>query len=142
MITLNIATFRELFTEFSNTETYPDETITMNWETATMFISDEDYGWMSTAQRERSLYLATAHVLKISTALSTGGDLRIINSSSRDKISVTAEAPKLKTQFQYWLGLTGYGMQLLTILKAASVGGLYVGGRPERSAFRKVGGSF
>lgn len=142
MFTLDIATFRALFTEFSNTTTYPDDSITMNWDTATIYVSAEDHGWLNGRARERAIYLMTAHSLKLMTMLGNGEEPKIINSSSRDKISVTAEPPKLSTHFQYWLSLTPYGMELLTLLKASAVGGMYVGGLPERSAFRKVGGMF
>ncbi|MNJ79317.1 hypothetical protein D3C77_772930 [compost metagenome] len=44
--------------------------------------------------------------------------------------------------WSYWLGMTPYGMQLMALLKVCTGGGLYVGGLPERAAFRSVGGIF
>jgi len=142
MITLDIATFRTLFPEFASATTYPDVLITQNWDIATVYVSNEDYGWMATAQRTRALNLLTAHVTSISTMISNGEDPQIVTSSSIDKISVTAQPPIIQNQFHYWLALTPYGKELLALLKMASVCGMYVGGRAERAAFRKVGGSF
>lgn len=141
MIALNITDFRTLFPEFT-VALHPDATVTMNWDTATLFISDQSYGWMSDAQRQRALELMTAHTMLLSKNISDGETPKIVNSSSIDKISVTAEPPKITTQFHYWLALTPYGTQLLALLKMDSVCGMYAGGRNERSAFRKVGGSF
>jgi hypothetical protein len=52
------------------------------------------------------------------------------------------QAPPAANAWQYWLNTSPYGMQLLALLQAKGVGGLYVGGLPERDAFRKVYGVF
>ena len=142
MITLNISNFRALFVEFENVTTYPDAIITMNWETSTSFISDEDYGFMQGKQRETALNLMTAHLIKLGTIIATGQTPSLISGSSVENVSVSLTPPPLKNQFHYWLNLTPYGSQLLALLQMVAVGGLTVGGRNERSAFRKVGGGF
>ena len=43
---------------------------------------------------------------------------------------------ELKNQWQYWLNSTEYGKQLLAILQAQSVGGLYAPGGAGRAGFR------
>lgn len=141
-ITLNIAEFRSLFPEFANTTTYPDATISMNWDTATAFISNEDYGWMQGLPRERSLYFMTAHMTKIGALIASGQTPSLVSGTAVDNVSVTLTPPPVKNQFHWWLSTTPYGAQLLALLQAQSIGGFIVGGNPERSAFRKVGGVF
>ncbi len=142
MFTLDIATFRSLFPAYSNVTSYPDATITMNWDTSTLYISAEDYGWLAGAQRERSIYLMTAHITALSDIIASGQNPSLVSGSSIDKVSVTLVPPPIKNQFHWWLSLTPYGAQLLALLKLSAVGGMYVGGNSERSAFRKVGGIF
>ena len=141
-ITLNIADFRTLFTEFSNDTTYPDATITLNWETATAYISDEDYGWMQGLSRERALQFMTAHMTKLGALIAAGQTPSLVNSTSVDNVSVSLTPPPVLNQFHWWLSLTPYGAQLLALLQAQAIGGFIVGGNAERSAFRKVGGVF
>ena len=142
MFTLDITKFRSLFVTYSNATTCPDDLITMNWDTATLYISSEDYGWLDGAQRERCLYLMTAHLTALADMIATGQTPSMVSGSSIDKVSVTLTPPPVKNQFHWWLSTTAYGAQLLALLKIAAVGGMHVGGNAERSAFRKVGGSF
>lgn len=142
MFALNITNFRTYYPAFSNVTTYPDATITINWGTATIYISAEDYGWLDGAQRERCLYLMTAHLTALADMIATGQTPSMVSASSIDKISVSLAPPPVKNQFHWWLSLTAYGAQLLALMKMSAVGGMYVGGMAERSAFRKVGGVF
>lgn len=142
MFTLDITKFRSLFVAYSNATTYPDDLITMNWDTATLYISNEDHGWLDGLSREHSLYLMTAHITALSDIISGGQNPSLVSASSIDKVSVTLTPPPVKNQFHWWLSTTAYGAQLLALIKMSAVGGIYVGGNAERSAFRKVGGVF
>lgn len=142
MITLDIAKFRTLFPAYANVTTYPDATVTMNWETATLYVSADDYGYMQGDTRARALYLMTAHLFRLSDIISSGQTPGLLSASSIDKISVTLTPPPLKSQFHWWLSLSPYGQQLLALLRVHSMGGFYVGGSAERVAFRKPGGGF
>jgi hypothetical protein len=71
-----------------------------------------------------------------------GGVTGVVTGATIDKVSVQLAAPTTKSGWQYWLASTPYGMQLWAFLSIKSAGGLYIGGRPERRAFRKVGGNF
>jgi len=142
MIILNIPNFRTLFVEFGDVTIYPDATITMNWDTSTSFISDEDYGFMQGKQRETALNLMTAHLMKLGAIISSGETPSLISGTAVENVNVSLTPPPLKNQFHYWLSLSPYGSQLLALLQMVAVGGLTVGGRCERSAFRKVGGGF
>ena len=142
MITLDIAAFRALFTAFADTTTYPDATITMFWDTAINYVSNADYGELNGSSREYALQLMTAHLLALQAIVNKGQTPSMVNSSTIDKISVSLTVAPVKNQWQWWLNLTAYGQQLLALLQIKAVGGLYIGGLPERAAFRKVGGIF
>lgn len=142
MITLDIAKFRTLFPAYANVTTYPDATVTMNWETSTLYVSAEDYGYLQGESRARALYLLTAHLFRLSDIISSGQTPGLLSAASIDKISVTLTPPPLKSQFHWWLSLTPYGQQLLALLRVHAMGGFFVGGSAERAAFRKPGGGF
>ena len=141
-ITFDIEQFREQFPEFSNETTYPDVMLQMYFAMATCYVSDEDYGCLSGACRGLALNLMTAHLTKIGTDTTVGEDPAFVTSATVDKVSVSTQPPPDKDQYEWWMSLTSYGQQLLALLKAKSVGGCYIGGSPERAAFRGVGGYF
>jgi hypothetical protein len=142
MLTLTVAGFRTALPDFTSDVTYTDAAVTLNLETAQMYISSDDYGVISGTSRERAIYLMTAHLFALSALITAGQTPGMVQSSGIDKISVSLTPPPVKTQFQWWLSLTGYGQQLLAMFVLRSVGGLYVGGSAERSNFRKFDGSF
>ena len=141
-IALNITAWRTLYPAFSDVTKYPDTTITMNWDTSRLYISANDYGWLSGTSRQRAIDLMCAHLTALSDMIASGNIPAMVNSSTIDKISVTLTPPPVKTHFQWWLSLTPYGQQLLALMNSFSVGGFSVGGRSELSAFRKAGGVF
>ncbi len=141
-ITFDIDKFRLQFPEFSNVITYPDVMLQMYWDMATCYVSDEDYGCLSGSCRELALNLMTAHLVEIGTGTTSGDAPAFVSSATVDKVSVSTVPPPQRDQYEWWLSLTSYGQQLLALLKAKSVGGCYIGGSPERAAFRKVGGYF
>lgn len=132
MITLDITKFKTLFPLLAAT---PDATITMQWETAHLYISNESFDG-------RMIYLMTAHLIALSNMLSLGNNPMLISQATNDKESVTLVPPPAKSQFQWWLNTTAYGAQLSALLKLQGTGGMMVGGSPERSAFRKARGVF
>ena len=131
------ASFRIKFPAFTG---HPDDRLDLYWDVATGYISSDDYGLLNGRARAHALDLMTAHLVTLADMVSAGESPGIETAATVDKVSVTMAPPPVKSQWQYWLSLTGYGQQLLSLLKAKSVGGFYVGGLPERSAFRKVGG--
>jgi hypothetical protein len=48
----------------------------------------------------------------------------------------------VKDGLEYYLSGSVYGQMLWAMLNVASAGGVYLGGLPERRAYRKVGGVF
>ena len=141
-IVFDIGKFRLQFPELASVIAYPDVMLQMYWDMATCYVSDEDYGCLSGSCRELALNFMTAHLTKIGTDTTVGEDPAFVSSATVDKVSVSTVPPPQKDQYEWWLSLTSYGQQLLALLKAKAVGGLYIGGSPEQAAFRKVGGYF
>lgn len=142
VIEFDVTAFRDMFPAFASASAYPTARLQINWTMATSYISDVDYGWIQGARRTLALNLMTAHLTALGAQLASGQTPGMMQSSTIDKISITMTPPPVPDQFQFWLGLTGYGQQLLALLQANSAGGIYVGGRCEIGAFRKAFGRF
>lgn len=145
IITFDIAKFRLLFVQFADPVAYPDALLELKWELALGYVSDRNCGRLRNAQREYAIMLVVAHLLTLDLYIMSNGAQGsggIVTASTVDKVSVTLLPPPVGSAWDYWLQQTPYGAQLLALLSAASVGGFYVGGLPERAAFRKVGGRF
>ena len=140
-IAFNEETFRALFPAFKDKADYPSAVLSMRWDTAGIYISNQSggcfCGGMDTAQRTYALNLMTAHLQALADAIASGNTPGILTSATIDKVTVTIEPPPAPNQWQYWLQTTPYGQQLLALLQRASVGGCYFGGRPELAAFRR-----
>lgn len=65
-----------------------------------------------------AVYLFTAHLLTLQSSI-RDGQLQggIVVSSSIDKVSVSMAPPQIKGSFEYWLGQTQYGIELLALLE-------------------------
>lgn len=136
MIALDLATFRALYPEFADVAAFPDQLITIRFETASGFVS------LATCSASGP-YLMTAHLMALSAQRAAGDTAGIVLMSKVGDVSVQLAQPPWGTDaWRYWLNLTPYGQELLALLEVNAVGGTYVGGLPERSAFRKVGGIF
>lgn len=92
---------------------------------------------------EQAWMALTAHVLALRAAGAAGGGLApgAIASATIDKVSVSFQAAPSRDAWQHWLNTSPYGQQAAALLKACAPAGLYVGGLPERDAFRAVYGS-
>lgn len=132
--------FRLAFPAFANETTFPTPTLQRYWDMAICYVDDNgSYGWLQGDCRRLAINLMTAHLLAISVLIAAGQTPGLVQSSTIDKISVSLTPPPLKNQWQWWLSTTPYGAELLALLQTRSVGGWYIGGRPELSAFRRVG---
>lgn len=136
MATFNLAAFRTLYPQF---DTVADATVLAVADQALCFISDtgcecDDTAW----------FLMVAHLLQIQAAAAAGGSgSGPVASATVGGVSVSFQAPPYGTSaYKFWLFSTPYGSQLAAMLARCSAGGLYVGGAPERAAFRRAGGSF
>jgi hypothetical protein len=123
---IDVAQFRIDYPYFANVTKFPDVTLEGYWDIATLYVSDEDYGYLTGRYRERAVSLMTAHMGYISESANKGKQGKIVQSSSIDKISVSLVPPNIKSDFQFWLNQSPYGVQLLALLSAISVGGWYI----------------
>jgi hypothetical protein len=145
-ITLDLSAFRTQFPQFSNTACFPDVAVEGWWDTASTIVTTWPNSLFSTtiAQQTQSCNLMAAHIGGIFAAIAQGQPLGVITDAAIDKIRVAVKPPPNPgdSQYQWWLSQTPYGQMLLALLNVITVGGLYVGGLPERAAFRRVGGGF
>lgn len=144
-ITLDLAAFRARFPQFADETAFPDATIEGQFDLATCYVSPDTYGDMSEHCRTQALYLMTAHLLALGVIIASGnytGQPGIVINSRVGDVQVQLQPPPERGQWRYWLNLTPYGTQLVALLDAQAVGGFFVGGLPERAAFRKVAGIF
>lgn len=134
--------FRAQFPAYADSAAYPDVTLQAYWSAAILHISNEDYGWLQGAARQRALYLMLAHLAFLSALASKGEIPAILQSATIDKVTITVAQVPVKDQWQWWLSTSPYGAELLALLSVAGAGGFYVGGLPEGAAFRKVAGIY
>lgn len=140
-ITFNPLSFRQVFPAFCDATAYPDARLSAYFSLASGYVSPEDYGSLAGEARTHAINLMVAHLLATTDAALAGQSGTVIASRVGD-VQVQLQPPPERGQWRYWLNQTPYGAQLLALLEMQSAGGFYVGGLPERSAFRKVGGVF
>ena len=93
---------------------------------------------------DQAWMLATAHMLALRNAAASGNTQPgLLTGATVGGVSVSYQAPATGTSaYRFWLAGSPYGIELMALLKGGSVGGVLVGGYPERAAFRRVGGGF
>lgn len=141
-ITFDVTLFRQLFPAFADPILFPDATLQQFWNSATCYISDQDYGFLNGDCRLQALNLMTAHLTALSVIIAKGQVPYIVQGATIDKVTLSLVPPPVKNEWRWWLFTTPYGQQLYSLLFVTGVGGFYIGGLPERSAFRCVGGIF
>ena len=144
-ITLDPAAFRALFPQFADPVKWPDAALSIQFGAATGYVSADTYGDMTVAARTNALYLMTAHLLALGVIIAQNnysGQVGVVQGAVVDHVQITHTPPPVKSQWQWWLNTTPHGAQLLGLLEAQAAGGFFVGGLPERAAFRKVAGIF
>lgn len=140
-VSLDISEFRTFYPAFADDVKYPDAVITNAFTMATTFIENESNCILDDEKLKTVLYLMTAHLLQVQTNTSKNSS-GVVTSASIDKVSVTIAEPKNRTEFSYFMNQTPYGTQLLALFKVLTMGGFYIGGRPEVPSFRKAGGTY
>lgn len=138
--------FRAQFSVFANTDTV---LLSVMFDVAKNFIDDRDCPcrMLSGKSLLYALNAMTAHLLYLdkqnkADADDGGSQGGFISSASIGDVSVSKLAPPAKDMWDWWLGQSPYGQALLALLKTVSVGGISIGGMPERLGIRKVGGVF
>lgn len=132
-----IAEFRLAFSEFANTDLFPDADIKMAYQESLIYFQQE-HDQLNDDHRRFMIMLMTAHLLKIRQSNQSGDDLAITTSASVGSVSVSAlPSPNAnRSQWSWWLSLTSYGQRLSVLLHQLNAGGFYYGGRRTRSALR------
>lgn len=142
---IDVDDFRLKFPAFANPMLYPTDSILLMSEMVDCYIDVGNRWFRCVKCQELMTELLTAHLLIINgtpTAPASGAT-GIISNATVGSVSVGfANAAASKGAFMAWLGKTTYGEQLSALLARLAVGLGYIGGAPERRAFRKVGGRF
>jgi len=141
MTVLNIQTFRASFSLYADEATYPDELLNAQYEIGKCYIADNNCT-IAEPCREYALQSMLAHLLYIRDQVNSGNNVGIITQASEGEVSVSLATPVVDDEWHYWFNSSPFGRELIALLDVQSVGGFYVGGNPERRAFRKVGGMF
>lgn len=139
---LDLPKFRELFPQFSGVS---EARVQLMWDTAATIVSPWDSCLLHGDRLQTALTWLTAHLITLNgdgTGESGGSGGGVVTGSVIDKVQVQFAAPPTRNGWQFWLAQTPEGLTLWAMFRAWSAGGFYVGGRPERLAFRKVGGFF
>lgn len=143
IIVFDPAIFRAQFPAFADSAVYTDIILDSYWEMATCFVNNNTActRWGDKCLR-LALDLMTAHLVYLNDLLQSGQTPQIVTSATIDKVTVSLQAPPNPDEWNWWLSTTPYGLQLLALLKAKSIGGFYAGGLPETAAFRRIAGIF
>lgn len=137
--TFDYAAWQALFPALAAT---PEPVAQAQWDVATIYLSKYDGLVLKGETLQYALNLFTAHLVKLNLNASTGASAGVVTSAGDQGTSVGIQPPPMGDSFQYWLSSTPYGLQLRALFIEKAAGGFYVGGSPERSAFRSVGGRF
>ena len=141
-IIFDAALFRKQIPRYADPVKYPDALIEIHWDMATYMVSSEDYGCLAGMNRAYGINLLTAHLMVLSENAVANKSSGFVSSATIDKVIVQKLAPPVSSSFDWWLMGSPYGQTLMALLELHSVGGFNIGGLPENSAFRKVGGVF
>lgn len=134
----NPVAFQAAFPQFAST---PDATIN-GW--VSLVTNSPQGDWFGNIAGLTDQQLIVAHIgyLLSKAASGSGAPGGAITSAAQGSVNVSFVPPPVKTGLQYYLSSSPYGQMLWANLCIAAAGGDYVGGLPERRAFRKVGGVF
>jgi len=136
------------FALYSNSTNYPQATLQRYWDNATNYMSNVDFGYINGTQREYALQLMMSHLIYLTNLINTGNGFGTgsggapgtvpyqMQNATIDKVNVTVTPPPNPNQFQWWLGTSPFGQQLLSMLQIQSVGGSYIGGSYVRAGFQ------
>lgn len=138
----DVAQFRKLFPAFASEEQFPDTLLQIYWDVAITYIAPFDNFALCGAALQLALNQLTAHIAQSMSQVNSGDTPGVLTGATEGSVSASLQAPPTKDGFTWWLSTTPYGTMLRALLLVKSAAGFYVGGLPERSAYRKVGGVF
>lgn len=126
VLTFNYAEFVLQVPQYS---ALTEDVVQLYWNGAVNYVSPiANFGAIKGAARQYALNWMTAHLIFISNIASANRVPGLITGATIDKVNVTLTPPPLPNQWQWWLGLSPYGQQLLAQLQSQSVGGSFASG--------------
>lgn len=125
-MTLDIPTFRALFSEYSDETLYPDAKLNQWYEIGKCYLKDNDCV-LPDECRGHALMAMLAHLLYIQDQIDNGNVARVITSATEGEVSVSLSEPPMSSNFSYWLNCSPYGPQVLVMLEVNFGGGGWVG---------------
>jgi DNA-binding transcriptional regulator YdaS (Cro superfamily) len=137
-MTFDTVAFRQAFPAFSDT---PDAAI-QAW--ASIVSQSPMASWFACSPVTQQ-QLIVAHIGALLSSATAPGNSQgngAITSATEGSVSASFVAPPVKDGLEYYLSSSTYGQMLWAMLNVSAAGGVYVGGLPERRAYRKVGGVF
>ena len=140
VITITVTEFRNDFPYFADKTMYGDTRVDGALTQAACYVSDVNCGILRNNCRRLALELMSAHLLIMDDYLAGGQVQPAMASSSTasiDKVSVSKgfAAPPFSNSWQYWLGLSTFGLRFLALLNVKAAAGLLVGGSPQRRIY-------
>jgi hypothetical protein len=137
-MTFDPVAFRQAFPAFTDTS----DAAILVWAS---IVDESPMGsWFECATLTQQ-QLIVAHVGYLLTNADSVGNSQgggAVVSATEGSVSASFVAPPVKDGLEYYLSSSTYGQMLWAMLRIGAAGGAYVGGLPERSAYRKVGGVF
>lgn len=134
-IEVTTSEFRSRFPAFADESKYSEDLVQMMLNTAMLYISPERNCLVRECVQIQMIYLMTAHLVELNYNLATGKSSGLgagqVASASVGGVSVSKAIPNNRTELDYWLNLTPYGMQLLALLSMFTGIGFYIGGQRE-----------
>lgn len=134
----DVSAFQAAFPQFATT---PADTIN-GWVNLVIHSPQGDWFQNVACLADQQLIVAHVGFMLLLAAAGQGAIGGAITGAAEGSVNVAFAAPPIRTGLQYYLSSSPYGQMLWANLCIAAAGGDYVGGLPERRAFRKVGGTF
>ena len=138
--TFNLASFQAACPALAST----DPTVLAGlWNTAATFLGNGDTPTMQGPAMVLALNLLTGHLAQSMNLLQSGQNtVAPMIGATEGSVTVSMQPPPVKSEWQYWLASTPYGVQLWALLGLQGAGGFMIGGSLENSSFRRAGGAF
>lgn len=110
------------------------------WNMACSYIQNLNSFALNGNDLQLALQQMTAHIAKIADNQAKGIVSAPATAGAQGTESVSLMPPPTKDGFTWWLSGTEYGKALWALLRVKGGVGFYVGGSPQRAAFRSPGG--
>ena len=145
-IVVDVPLFRAQIPFFSDPLIYTDAAIEVNWDIATMYVSDNNCGFLKDKARAYVINLIAAHLFNLAEKIDEenggSGNTFPVSSASEGTVSIGFDTPDAKNGLHFWLNQSPYGIEALALISMKGSIGLYVGGYPVASHYRKGNGRF